>query len=346
MTRDLLAGVDVGGTKIAVVLAGADLAPVARHVVPTAAGDATTAVGRIAGALEATLTEAGRTADGLLAIGVGVPGRVDPVSGTVTLAVNLGWHDVPLGPQLAQCFGVPVGIENDVRAAAAGLHARRVTGDDADLAYLGIGTGISAGVVLDGVLHRGSRGLAGEIGHVVLEPDGPRCACGLRGCFEALASGRGIGELAEAAIDRGEATSLAAHRPATAVHVYREAAAGDRVARRIVETAGRYVARAVHELVMTYDIRRVVLGGGVTHAGPTFLEPVAGALDELRAASELAREALPADVVHLLPPDADAGGWGGVILARLAAGRAAAVSTADPVRDRGHRTAVQEVVAS
>ena len=141
--------------------------------------------------------------------------------------------------------------------------------------------------------------------------------------FEALASGRGIGELAEAAIEAGEATSLAGHRPATAVDVYREAIAGDAVARRIVEAAGRHVARAIHELVMTYDVRRVVLGGGVTHAGAPFLDPVTRALDELRAASELAREALPADVVHLLPPDADAGGWAGVILARSAARRTA-----------------------
>jgi predicted NBD/HSP70 family sugar kinase len=292
-------------------------------VIPTGAGDAGYAVDRIAHALEATLAEAGLTAEDLLAIGVGVPGRVEPDEGTVTLAVNLGWHDLPLGPRLVERFGVPVAVENDVRAAAAGLHARRVTGDDADLAYLGIGTGISAGVVIDGVLHRGSRGLAGEIGHVVVEPGGPQCACGLRGCFEALASGRGIGELAEAAIDAGEATTLAAHRPATAVDVYREAVAGDAVARRIVQAAGGHVARAVHELVMTYDVRRVVLGGGVTHAGTPFLDPVTSALDELRAASELAREALPADVVHLLPPDADAGGWGGVILARSAARRTA-----------------------
>jgi glucokinase len=344
MTRDLLAGVDVGGTKIAVVLADADLEPVARHVVPTGAGDATTAVDRIASALDDTLGEAGRTIDALLAIGVGVPGRVEPGDGTVTLAVNLGWHDLPLGPALAQRFGVAVAIENDVRAAAAGLHARGMSGDGADLAYLGIGTGISAGVVLDGVLHRGSRGLAGEIGHVVVEPGGPRCACGLRGCFEAVASGRGIGELAEAAIARGETTSLAAHRPATALDVYREAVAGDTVARRIVETAGRYVARAIHELVMTYDVRRVVLGGGVTHAGHVFLDPVTRALDELRAGSELAREALPADVVHLLPPDADAGSWGGVILARSAAGRVAA-SAAVPGRDGRHRSAAREVIA-
>ena len=207
MSRGVLAGIDVGGSKIAVVLADEALAPVGRHVIATGAGDAAYAVARIAEALDATLAEAGRSPADLLAIGVGVPGRVDPVGGTVTLAVNLGWHDLPLGPRLAARFGVPVGIENDVRAAAAGLHARRVTGDDADLAYLGIGTGISAGVVLDGELHRGSRGLAGEIGHVVLEPGGPRCACGLNGCFEALASGRGIGELAEAALERGEPSS-------------------------------------------------------------------------------------------------------------------------------------------
>src|SRR3954471_24480630 len=326
MSRRVLAGIDVGGSKIAVVLADLDLAPLGRHVIPTGAGDAGYAVDRIAHALESALAEARCTQADLLAIGVGVPGRVEPADGTVTLAVNLGWHDLALGPRLEQRFGVPVSVENDVRAAAAGLHARHVTGDSADLAYLGIGTGISAGVVIDGVLHRGSRGLAGEIGHVVLEPGGPRCACGLNGCFEALASGRGIAERANAAIARGEHPSLAASRPVTAIDVYREAAAGDAVAQRIVRAAGRYVARAVHELVMTYDVRRVVLGGRRTAAGSPFLDPVTRALDELRAASELAREALPADAVHLLPPDADAGGWGGVILARSAAARAASAT--------------------
>ncbi len=342
-TPDVLAGIDVGGSKIAVVLADTDLRPLDRHVIPTGAGDAGYAVDRIAHALEAALEQAGRATADLCAIGVGVPGRVEPGQGTVTLAVNLGWHDLPLGPRLAARFRVPVAIENDVRAAAAGLHARRATGDDADLAYLGIGTGISAGVVIDGVLHRGSRGLAGEIGHVVLEPDGPRCACGLRGCFEAFASGRGIGELAQAAVDAGEATSLPTDRPCTAVDVYRQAARGDAVSRRIVEAAGRYVARAIHELVMTYDVRRVVLGGGVTHAGTPFLDPVTRALDGLRAMSELAREALPPDVVHLLPPDADAGGWGGVILARSAARRTA---SADAGQAASVGPAAREVTAS
>lgn len=316
--RGLLAGVDVGGSKIGVVVATRDLEPVARHTIQTGVGNAAYAVNRIGEAIEATLGLAGCSPADLGAIGVGVPGRVDPRAGFVTLAVNLGWHQLPLVSLMEERFGVPVRIENDVRAAAAGLHARGILPDDADLAYLSIGTGISAGVVLAGRLHRGERGLAGEIGHVVLDPNGPACSCGLRGCLEAVASGRAVGAQAEAALEAGAASSLAAFRPVTAVEVYREAAAGDPLALRIANTAGRYVARAVHELVMTYDVRRVVLGGGVTGAGQAFLDPVLGALEELRAASELAREALTPDVIHLLPPDADAGGWGAVILARAA----------------------------
>lgn len=318
MTRSLFAGIDVGGSKIAVIVADAGLTPIARHTIATG-GQGVDTVDRVGDALDAALVLAGRRADELLAIGVGVPGRVDPEAGTVTLAMNLGWHDLPLGPRLAARFAVPVAVENDVRAAAAGLHARGITGDE-DLAYLSIGTGISAGVVLGGRVHRGPRGLAGEVGHIVAEPGGPRCTCGLQGCLEAVASGRAVAEIAESALDRGEPTSLAGHRPVTAADVYREAAAGDPLATRIVEATGRQVARAVHAIVMAYDVRRVILGGGVTNAGRVFLDPVERGLDELRGASELAREALPRDLIHLLPAGADAGGWGGVILARAAAG--------------------------
>ena len=110
----------------------------------------------------------------------------------MTLAVNLDWHDLPLGPRLEARLGIPTIVENDVRAAALGLHRRRLFGPVESLALLAIGTGISAGVVLDGALHRGAHGLAGEIGHVIIEPGGPRCACGNQGCFEAVAAGPAI----------------------------------------------------------------------------------------------------------------------------------------------------------
>jgi predicted NBD/HSP70 family sugar kinase len=316
VSTSLLAGVDVGGSKIAVLLTDRDLAVCARKTVETGIGGPDGAVDRIESVLTDTLAAAGLDRADLAAVGVGVPGRVDPEAGSVTLAVNLGWHDLPLGMLLADRFGLPVRIENDVRAAAAGLHERRVLGDGDDLAYLSIGTGISAGVVLDGRLHRGARGMAGEIGHVVIDEQGPACPCGLRGCFEALASGPAVAQRAEEALERGVASTLAGHRPVTAVDLYRAAADGDPLALDIAEGAGRHVARAIHQLVMAYDVRRVVLGGGVAAAGATFLAPIERGLDLLRSASELAREALPADVVHLLPADAEAGAWGAVMLAR------------------------------
>jgi glucokinase-like ROK family protein len=318
MSAGVLVGIDVGGSKIAALVTDAALTVCSRHTVPTGVGPAEEAVDRIAEVVETALAAGGLNPTDLQAIGVGVPGRVDPGTGWVTLAVNLGWHDLALGSSLEERFGVPVRVENDVRAAAAGIHERRVLGDGGDLAYLSIGTGISAGVVLDGRLHRGDRGMAGEIGHVVIDADGPPCPCGLNGCFETLASGPAVARLAEAALDADGGSSLAGHRPVSAVDVYREAALGDPLALRIAEAAGRHVARAVHELVMTYDVRRVVIGGGVASAGTVFLAPIERGLDRLRAASELAREVLPADIVHLLPAGAEAGAWGGVILARSA----------------------------
>jgi glucokinase len=245
-------------------------------------------------------------------VGVGVPGRVDTARGTVTLAVNLGWHDFPLRDALEQRLGRPVTIENDVRAAAIGLHRRHDPqsgarpGDQATqdhLAYLSVGTGIAAGLVLDGELYRGARGLAGEIGHAIVDGAGPTCTCGQRGCLEAFASGPAIAR-------RGAVED--------AREVYRQAAAGDDEARALVDDVGRRLAWAVHLLVLTYDVRRVVIGGGVSHAGTTFAEPIHRELARLRAASPQAGELLPADIVEILPSGSEAGAWGAIALARSA----------------------------
>ena len=316
--RGLLAGIDVGGSKIAVLVTDRDLSVCSRHLARTELSDPSRAIDQIVEALDAALAVAGAVRDDLAGVGVGVPGRVESTTGTVSLAVNLGWERLPLGAALGARLGRPVRVENDVRAAAAGLYERRVLGRLEDLAYLSIGTGISAGVVLDGQLHRGPRGMAGEIGHVVLDPAGPACRCGLRGCFEALASGPAIASRAEAVLAAGRPSSLHAYRPVTAIDVLEHAAAGDAVALDVVEGVGGWVARAVHELVMAYDVRRVALGGGVASAGMTFLAPIERGLDRLRDASPLAAEALPRDVIELLGAEAETGAWGAVILARSA----------------------------
>lgn len=333
LDRPLLVGVDIGGSKIAVLLVDRDERVLAREVAHTAAGPQAGATDHIATVIERTLRSAGVRIDDVSAIGVGVPGRVDPLSGAVTLAVNLGWSDLPLGAQLVARFGRPCVVENDVRAAAFGLHRRRVVGEFDDLAYLAVGTGVSAGVVLHGRLHRGPRGLAGEIGHVIVEPTGARCACGERGCLETIVSGSAIARLAREAIDAGRPTVLADHTDPTAVDVYRAAAAGDPVAVEIVDAVGRRLAWAVHLLVMTYDVERVVLGGGVSHAGDTFLRPIEEELDRLRATSELAREQLVPGIAQLLTPGADAGAWGAVSIAE--AGHAG-IGSGQGRREVGH----------
>jgi glucokinase len=317
--HDLVIGVDIGGSKVAVLVIGSDGQPLGRFVLARPVGPQEGAVDVIAGAIEAALAEAGGDLEAAAAVGVGVPGRVDPVTGTVSLAVNLGWEELPLGPLLADRLGVPVVLENDVRAAAFGLHRRRVLGDVDDLAYLSLGTGISAGVVIDGRLHRGTRGLAGEIGHIVLERDGPPCPCGLRGCFEALAAGPAIARIARQQLAAGrESTLRSAGDRITAADVYAAAATGNPLATAIATRVGEHVARAVHELVMAYDVEVVVLGGGVSNGGDTFLDPVLRALDAVRDASPLARDVLRPGVVHLLAKGSDTGSWGAVAVAQAA----------------------------
>ena len=156
--------------------------------------------------------------------------------------------------------------------------------------------------MIDGAVHRGTRGLAGEIGHIVVDADGPVCPCGLRGCLETIASGPAI--------------ARAAGDDRTAADVYAAAAAGDPTATAVVDRAGAALARAIHALVMTYDVERIVLGGGVSRGGAAFIDPIVRELDAMRAASELATDMLPADVVAVSPDGGDVGTWGGISIAR------------------------------
>jgi glucokinase len=314
--RDLLVGVDVGGSKIAVLVVDGDLEIRGRLVVPTPGGSPDTAADHIAATVAAALETAGVGVERVAAVGVGVPGRVDPDNGVVSLAVNLGWQRLPLRDQLERRLGVPCAIENDVRAAAAGIRDRRLLGEVEDFVYLSVGTGISAGVVLGGQLYRGTRGLAGEVGHIVVDPDGPVCSCGLRGCLEMLASGPAIARLADDAIRSGRQSTLATCPTITAIDVHAAAAAGDALAAEIVAAAGRALARAIHGRVMTYDVERVIVGGGVAGAGRPFLASIETALDATRASSELAAEMLEPGIVELLPDGSDTGAWGAITVAR------------------------------
>ena len=314
----LRVGVDIGGSKVAVLVVDPAGAVLARRHVPAASAQPDEAIEHIAQVIRAAVEEAGATLADVEAIGLGVPGRVDTTTGDVTFAVNLGWQHLPLGRRLEEALGVRCVVENDVRAAAVGLHARQTFGRTDDLVFLGIGTGISAGVVLDGRLHRGVRGLAGEVGHVVLDPDGAPCACGLRGCFETIAAGAGIARAAREAVERsttdGHTTTLATNLDPTAADVFAAAAAGDQTAETIVNRAAEAIARMVHELVLAYDVELVVIGGGISRAGQPLLDRVRSGLSRIGAPSPFAAELLAETEVRLVGADQDIGTRGAIAL--------------------------------
>jgi glucokinase len=305
----LLLGIDVGGTKIAGVAVDSgsgellaerrqpiDDVPLERQVIGFARG----------------LVE-GAGGERLAAIGVAVPGLVDAGSGVMRLAVNVEAGELAIGPLVAEAMGAPCFVEHDARAAALWLLER---GDPRDsLAYLSIGTGISAAVVIAGRLVRGATGLAGEIGHIQAVESGPACPCGLHGCLEAVAAGPAVGRMASEAIASGQTSSLSIGAAGPEA-VYRAAAAGDPVALAIADRVGIYLARAIRGIVLSYGVDRVVIGGGLSRAGEPFLRPILDELEREQAASPLISHALTPNPVELLPADSDPGAWGAVVVAR------------------------------
>ena len=307
----LVAGVDVGGTKASVIVVDDRGDIVYEHVAPT---NAAALVGQIAGLVD----DARRRLDSeIAAVGVAIPGHVDAKDGSVSMAVNLGITHLPLGKQLQSRLGVPVFVEHDARAAALWLARHPTTGlanARGSVAFLAIGTGISAGIVLDGELLRGDNSVAGEVGHVIADPQGVACACGRRGCLETIVAGPAIGRQAAEASAAGRTTALPPD--ATAADVFSAAAAGDEVATEIVDRVADHLARAIVSLALTVGVRRVVIGGGVAAAGPALLEPVRARIARERAASPLVQAALGDAAVELLSPTEAPGARGAAALAR------------------------------
>ncbi len=313
--RGVFVGLDVGGTKIEAAVAGQGFELSGSAWLPIDAQSAEGTVGSIVASIEEVLAHNGLEESQILAIGIGVPGQVQ--HGVVRRAVNLNFEEYPLKQVLHERFQAPLTLENDMRVAALGaLDFYSRSAPLSSLAFVGIGTGISAGLILDGKIYRGHNRMAGEIGHATVLPGGPLCKCGMRGCLEALASGTALAQQAQGAIAAGEETSLRTADPLDARAVYQAHSAGDPVARRIVQQASAGLAIAIQWLIMGYDVEKVVLGGGVTREGEHFLEPVLAELARIGAGSDLARDLLTADKIEIFPADTNAGVLGALALAK------------------------------
>lgn len=245
-------GVDIGGTNVDVVMADDAGHVLYRQVRPTGWGQEAV-LANVTGAVDEVCALAGIAPGEAESIGVGAPGSV--LDGVVTYAQNLGIARLDLGGALARAWGVTPTVDNDVNAAAVGAWFTAGAGRDS-IAFLNLGTGLAAGIILDGKLWQGARGTVGEIGMISFDPAGPEGPDGIPGGIETCASGSGIawqagGESASSVLARADVDADAA---------------------LIRERMFHAVATAVRILVLTVDVEEVLLGGGLTRMGPDLIE--------------------------------------------------------------------------
>ncbi len=274
-------GIDLGGTNLKMALLDAERRIVRREVVPTGGADGHDAVLRRMAAGVATLREA-EPSLAIAGIGIGVPGEVEMATGVTGDLPNLPgrWIDVPVGPAIAAATGLPVGVINDAKAFALAEH-RMGAAAGADTALLRtVGTGVGGAVVAYGRLLYGVGAMAGEIGHLVMQPEGPRCTCGNLGCLETLASGPAIVAEAVRRVVQGHTTALTRLHDGdtsrlTAADVANVADEGDAAAIDIVDRAGGWLGMGLAGAIALLAPEVVVIGGGVAPEGSRYLNAAA-----------------------------------------------------------------------
>ncbi|WIE75719.1 ROK family protein [Curtobacterium sp. MCSS17_007] len=290
-------GLDIGGTKIDAVAVSPSGTVLDRVRVATGFGPEVV----VATTLRVIRSLTDHTAQSASAVGIGIPGLIDHETGWVRHAVNLGLSEVALGPLVAAATGLVVQVENDVNVAALG--AAQAMGLDGPQAYLNIGTGLAAGLVNDRRLWRGARGNAGEVGHIPVLVDGPRCVCGQYGCLETVASGSAL------------AVAWPGHAGSTATHLFDSADAGDPTAVAVRDRFVAGVASAVRILVVTADVESVLIGGGLASLGERLLAPLRAHFDDAARTSPFVASLDLSARVLLAPTDQPLAALGAAFLA-------------------------------
>lgn len=270
---EYLVGVDLGGTKILAGVFDDTLDCIATSKFSTKhERGRDKVIERIAQCVQFVIDEADLSLKQVRGVGVGAPGGVDYDSGTVIFAPNLdGWKDVPLKKELEKILGVPVFVQNDANVAMLGVYVAELKSKPRDVVGLFLGTGIGGGLILNGELYSGFGHMAGEIGHMVIDINGPKCGCGNRGCFEALASRTAIVQRIKDGINEGEKTPLS-DLPADELAGLRSndlrkaIRRGDKFVTKVVERAAEHIGIGIANLVNILSPEAVVLGGGMMEA--------------------------------------------------------------------------------
>lgn len=276
----VLIGIDLGGTKCLGIALAPDGTPLGEKLIPAprTPTELLTAVPELVRALAGSSS--------IASVGIGVPGLVDR-SGVLQVAPNLpALVAIDLQGELRSRLELPIQVENDATCAAWGEHQLGAARGLNDVVVLTLGTGIGGGIITQGSLYRGANGFAGEVGHMVIDPDGPRCGCGRHGCWETLASGNGLGRLARQEASAGRArriTELAGGdiQVIRGEHVTEAVAEGDSEAVEILGRVATWIALGLANLTNLLDPEALVVTGGLANVGRVLLDRVTDSFDSV-----------------------------------------------------------------
>ncbi len=277
--------VDLGGTQIRAALCDPQGQILRRIAYPTQAASGLDAVIK---RLEDTIAEAiGSTPlDQIIGIGIGAPGPLNPITGILLEAPNLpGWYNVPLRNIISARFGLPTFLGNDANLAGLAENTFGAGHGQNHMIYLTVSTGIGGGIIVDGRMLLGARGLGAEVGHTIVDPDGPLCSCGHHGCVESFASGTSIARDVAARIKAGKKSRISKMvggdlAKIDAKTVGEAAKLGDKLAIQAFRRAGRHLGIGIANLLRQFNPTMIVLGGSVTKAGPLLFDPMWAAIKE------------------------------------------------------------------
>ena len=275
-------GVDMGGTKILSAVIDAEGNILGTAKVSTKAEERTSVViGRIAASIEKAIRKSNVDKASIQAIGIGAPGPLDPETGVVIFAPNLGWRDVPLKTELEGRTGLPTFVDNDVNVGTLGEHAFGAAQGVENVVGIFVGTGIGGGIILNGELFHGASKTAGEVGHIIVKAGGPRCGCGTRGCLEAIASRTAMAKQFREAIEKKGKKSVLTKLTDGDLSVIRSGVlvkairAKDKLTLKVFKKVTRYLGIGVGSIVNFLNPDMIVLGGGVVEAlDDTFIDNI------------------------------------------------------------------------
>lgn len=286
-------GIDIGGTKIA-----AGIVDVKGKVIGfdriLINGDQQTSniLERISNLIDIVVKKASFQIDQIDGIGIGLPGAVDRENGKIHFLTNLsGWAGFPIKKYFQDYYNAPTFINNDANAAALGEYFFGDYKGIKDMLYITVSTGIGAGIISNGQLINGANGVAGEIGHMILEPNGKECSCGKKGCWETISSGTAIAKEMFNEINMGRKSILSENIKAEDVFAAREL--GDQLAIEITDKALDYLGIGIANLVNAINPKKIIIGGGVSKVGSLLFERVNKKVSELAFG--------PAKTVKILP---------------------------------------------